>query len=76
MEVLKMKLYLLTESDEEAKDNYDNMIFGVFGTKKKAKNLKDKLNANFKQHRETMRARIISLELDTVTEDYNFIINN
>lgn len=71
-----MKLYLLTERDDEEKHNYANMVFGVFSTKKKAKNLKDKLNANFKQHKETMRACIIPLELDEVTEDYDFIINN
>lgn len=70
-----MKLYLLTETSEEC-DEFDSMIFGLFSTKKKAKKLKEKLDKNFKQHNESMRARIVELEVDKVTESYDFIINN
>ena len=70
-----MKLYLVIEDTYE-NTTEDVCIFGAFSNEEKAEEIKNSLNLNFESHDESMRADIVELDLDQVTEDYNFFMYN
>ena len=71
-----MTLYLVTNIVETDFENLDvplTEVYGMFSDEEKANEVKDKLNQIFKSLDEKyMEASVIPLELDKVTDDYEW----
>lgn len=69
-----MKVYLVIERNNE--NSYNDSVYGVFTDKKKAIQVQDDLLVNFDQHGESTQVTVMELNLNEVTEDYEFYMNN
>lgn len=69
-----MKVYLVIERMN--KDSYNDSVYCVFTDKKKAIQVQDDLLVNFDQNGESAQVTVMELNLNEVTEDYEFYMNN
>lgn len=69
-----MKVYLVIERMNP--DAYNDSVYGVFTDKKKAIQVRDDLLYKFEEDGACTQVSVMELNLDEVTEDYKFYMNN